>query len=61
MSLTTPFLDIARQSGKPPRTPMRISSVWGVSHQGCGGGGASFENGTDPRKRLASKDDGGEY
>ena len=33
---------------------MRISSVWGVSHQGCGGGGgASFETSySDPAKRT---------
>src|SRR6476660_2486020 len=37
-----------------PGTPMRISSVWGVSHQGCGaGGGVSFETSySDPAKRT---------
>ena len=43
---------------------MRISSVWGVSHQGCGGGGgASFEKSVlrSREKDWRRKDDRGEY
>src|SRR5512140_1904553 len=55
MSLTTPFTPISPdRPANHPGTPMRISSVGGVSHQGCGGGGGvSFETSySDPAKRT---------
>src|SRR5262245_30048795 len=55
MSLTTPFTPTSpERPANHPGAPIRISSVGGVSHQGCGGGGGvSFEMSySDPAKRT---------
>src|SRR4029077_18699768 len=55
MLLTTPFTPTSPdRPANHPGAPMRISSVGGVSHQGCGGGGGvSFEMSyPDPAKRT---------